>query len=109
MVSGGKLEDTNKHGWETKKIQKAKFKSQKYKLKLKSKAKKTFNFCPPAGGSNLHGKYNSVGADPCVRPSKGPYLPYLKPLIGSTHGSTPTNSLAFCHLRFEFFIAHYAI
>ena len=29
-------------------------------------------------------------------------LPYLKPLIGSTHGSTPTNSLAFSDLTFEF-------
>jgi len=41
-----------------------------------------------------NGKYHSVGADPCVRPSKGPCLPYLKPLIGSTHGSTPTSSLS---------------
>jgi len=55
-----------------------------------------------------NGKYNSVGADPCVRPSKGPYLPYLKPLIGSTHGSTPTNSFEFCDLTFEFIFRVYS-
>jgi len=41
--------EERKYRWLKFKIQNLKFKSQKCKLKLKSKAK-NFDFCPPAGG-----------------------------------------------------------